>query len=166
MKRLLAIMMFTFLLAACGSANEQDVSNQEVEQQEQLIIEESTAVVDDKKIDTSVYQYATNVEVTNAIDITQHVTLMIDMPTDKEGLAFQHVVNQTYDFLQQPDIEGAKTVSVNVRKDGIKIGMFTVNTDKFKPNDQEPMADAVLNASEIEMLSPEVKEFGKVMELW
>ncbi|GKV66709.1 MULTISPECIES: hypothetical protein [unclassified Sporosarcina] len=119
-----------------------------------------------KEINTSVYEYASNIDITDARDLNDHITLMIDMKTDNEGMAFQHVLNQTYDFVQQPDIEGAKTIGINVRVKGDKVGMFTIYPEKFKANDDEPMADAVLAASDLEMVNAEVEQFGKVMELW
>ncbi|MDW0113851.1 hypothetical protein QT711_11690 [Sporosarcina saromensis] len=88
------------------------------------------------------------------------------MKTDNEGLAFQHVLNQTYDFHQQPDVEGAKTIGIIVNVKGKKVGMITVYPENFVPNDEEPMSDVVLEASEIEMMSKEMEEFGKTMESW
>ncbi|MDV6377719.1 hypothetical protein ORD22_05500 [Sporosarcina sp. GW1-11] len=119
-----------------------------------------------KEIDTSVYEYVSNIDVTDARDINNHITLMIDMKTENQGLAFQHVLNQTYDFLQQTDIKDAKTIGINVCVKGNKVGMFTVYPERFQPNDNEPMADVVLVASEVEMVNSEVEEFGRLMELW
>ncbi|MBM7717293.1 hypothetical protein JOC94_004318 [Bacillus thermophilus] len=94
------------------------------------------------------------------------MTVFVDMSEDlKPGLAFQHVVNQSYDFIQQDDIEGAKTVGINVRQGGNKIAIYTVDRDKFQPNDNEPMADLVMDASVVEMALPEVEEFADTMEI-
>ncbi len=118
-------------------------------------------------ISTYVFEYAQKVEVTDAREINDHVTVFIDMSSGPTpGLATQQVVNQTYDFIQLDDLVGAKTVSINVRQKGDKIAMFTVHMDKFVPNDDEPMAQAVMAASDIDFMTEEVKEFGKVMGSW
>ncbi|EKN63626.1 hypothetical protein BABA_24610 [Neobacillus bataviensis LMG 21833] len=120
-----------------------------------------------KNIDTSVFEYAEKVEVTNAIDINQHITVFVTMSKKTPpGLATQHVVNQTYDFLLQNDTKGAKTVSINVKQGDQKIAMYTVETGKFVPNDDEPMSDCVMKASKMEFMTPEVKEFGATMNSW
>lgn len=120
-----------------------------------------------REIDTSVFEYAEKVEVTDAIELNDHITLIISMSeSTKPGMATQHVVNQTYDFVQQVDVKGAKTIGINVKQGDNKIAQFTVYTDKFKPNDDEPMSDAVIAASEIEFMTDEVKEHGKVMDSW
>jgi hypothetical protein len=119
------------------------------------------------KIDTSVYSYAKKVDVTDAIELNNHVTVFVHMHEDtKPGLATQHVINQTYDFLQQKDIEGAKTVTVAVKQGDIKIAQFTVNKEKFTPIDDKPMSECVLKASKIEFMTDEVKEYGTIMNTW
>ena len=119
------------------------------------------------EIDTSVFEYAKNIEVTDAIDINEHVTLIITENDDaKPGMVTQNIVTQTYDFVQQGDVKGAKTIGINVIQSGNKIAQYTVYTDKFVPNDDEPMSDAVIAASEIEFMTDEVKEFGKTMGSW
>ncbi len=51
-------------------------------------------------IDTSMYEYSKEVEVTDAIDINEYVSLIIRMNDNlEEGMAFQHASNQTYEFL-------------------------------------------------------------------
>jgi outer membrane biosynthesis protein TonB len=120
-----------------------------------------------KEIDTAIFAYAEKVDVTNAIDTTQHVTVFVTMNNEvKPGLAAQHVVNQTYDFLQQSDLTGAKTVTIAVKQSDTKIMQFTVNKDSFVPIDDVPMSECVMKASKIDSMTPEVEEFGVVMESW
>lgn len=157
MKKLFMVIMATGILTACSEEATEPEKPEEATQQVE------TNQPEQNQIDTSVYEYASNVDVTNARDINNHITLMIDMKTENRGMAFQHVLNQTYDFLQQPDIEGAETIGINVRVDDVKIGMFTAYPDKFIPNDNEPMSDAVLAASEIEMMTEDVEKFGETM---
>ncbi|KZR58369.1 hypothetical protein [Pseudobacillus badius] len=118
-------------------------------------------------IDTSVFEKAKKIEITDAIDITQHVTVFVDIPNKNvAGQSVINVLSQTYDFLQQDDMTGAKTVTIAVRQNGIKIAQFTIDKDQFVPDDNQPMAGQVLKAAEIETLSNEVREYGSVMELW
>ncbi|WP_419955952.1 hypothetical protein ACN6MT_11425 [Neobacillus niacini] len=120
-----------------------------------------------KEIDTSVFVYAKSVEVTDAIDINQHVTVFVEMSKDlKSGLATQHVINQSYDFLQQPDLDGAKTVTIAVKQGEIKIAQITINKDAFVPDDDQPMSEVVIKASKIDSMTDEVKEFGATMGSW
>lgn len=159
MKKLLIIIMAAGIFTACSEkATEPEKPEEETQQ-----VETNTNESEVNQIDTSVYEYASNVDVTDVRDINNHITLMIDMKTDNPGMAFQHVLNQTYDFLQQSDIEGAETIGINVRVAGNKVGMFTAYPDKFIPNDDEPMSDAVLAASEIEMMTEDVGKFGETM---
>ena len=103
---------------------------------------------------------------TDALEINDHITLMIDMPeSNTMGLAFQHVANQTYEFLQQESAKEAKTIGINIRQDGTKIAMFTVHPDKFEENDEAPMAQLVLDASIVEMALPEVEEYAETTDL-
>ncbi len=54
---------------------------------------------------------------TDAIDLNNHVTLIISMSEAiSPGLATQHVVNQMYDFVQQVDVKGDKTIGINVKQ--------------------------------------------------
>jgi flagellar biosynthesis GTPase FlhF len=120
-----------------------------------------------KKIDTAIFEYAEKTEVTNAIDINQHVTVFVTMNSEvKPGLAAQHVVNQAYDFLQQTDLTGAKTVTIAVKQSDTKIMQFTVKKDSFVPIDDVPMSECVMKASEIDSMTPEVKEFGSATNSW
>lgn len=125
------------------------------------------STVTESEIDTTVFEYALATEVTDAIDINDHVTVFVEMREDiSPGLATQHVVNQTYDFIQQDDVIDAKTITIAVKQGDIKIAQFTVNTANFVPNDDIPMTQLVMTASEIDFMTDEVKEFGKTMEAW
>ncbi|MCM3636522.1 hypothetical protein M3152_02230 [Sporosarcina luteola] len=159
MKKILMMIMAAGILTACSEEATEPKKPEEESQQ----IETNTNESGVNQIDTSVYEYASNVDITDARELNNHITLMIDMKTDNPGMAFQHVLNQTYDFMQQSDIEGAETIGINVRVDGNKVGMFTAYPDKFIPNDDEPMSDAVLAASEIQMMTEEVEKFGETM---
>lgn len=142
------------------SATEQTTESEPDDVSEELTEEEST-------INTDVFAYATKTEVTDAIDINDHVTVFVYMSEElTPGLASQHVLNQTYDFIQQEDVKDAKTISINVKQGDTKIFQFTVDTTKFKTDDEIPMSDLVLEASEVEFMTDEVKEFGEIMEMW
>ncbi|PID23252.1 hypothetical protein CSV61_02055 [Sporosarcina sp. P3] len=171
MKKVFTLFLMTSMLAACGSEKVKDEpeispdSEEVLDEIEVNEVEEPTSNLEE--ISTDIFKYATDVKVTDAIDINQYVSIIVHMDnTDNEGMAFQHVVNQTYDFLQQPALKEADKVGVNVVIVDRKIGMFEVDTAKFIPNDDVPMSDAVMVASEIEMISPEVKEFGEIMGSW
>lgn len=70
-------------------------------------IEETTG------IDTTLFEYAKSVEVTNARDITKHITLKINLNDGAEvGLGTLYVLNQTYDSLEQDDIVGIETITI------------------------------------------------------
>ncbi|OIK11966.1 hypothetical protein BIV60_17070 [Bacillus sp. MUM 116] len=167
----LSIIFMVGLMAACGGETaskpkEEPKKNLEASTNQK---KEKEAVVKQQKpqnIDTSVFEFAKDVEVTNAIDTNQHLTVFVTMNNVSPGLATQHVVNQTYDFLQQKDIKGAKTITINVKQGGKKIAMFTVDKNKFKPNDNESMSDCVMKASKMEFMTPEVKEYGSTMKSW
>lgn len=117
-------------------------------------------------IDTSMYQCAENVEVTDALELNDHITLMIDMPeSNQQGTAFQHVLNQSYDFLAQNSAKKTKTVGVNIRQGGQKIAMFTIHPEKFVEKDDEPMAQLVLDASIVDIVLPEVEQYADSMDL-
>ncbi|QGG51630.1 hypothetical protein [Lysinibacillus pakistanensis] len=139
----------------------------EVQEKPQVIESKPKENKSKTAIDTSVFEYANSVQITDAIDLNNHVTLIINMKeATKPGLAMQHVVNQTYDFIQQVDVKGAKTIGINIKQGANKIAQFTVFKDKFVPNDDEPMSDAVIAASDIEFMTDEVKVFGKTTDSW
>ena len=43
--------------------------------------------------------------------------------------------------------------------------MYEVDINKFQPNDDEPMADVVMKASVVEMMTPEVEEYANQMDI-
>lgn len=134
---------------------------------EEQVKEENKETVEEAKIDTSVFKYAKSIEVTDARDINNHITLQIDLNDDAQaGMGTQHVLTQMYDFLQQEDIKGADTVSYYVRIKEKKVAQFTTTVADFKADPETSMVELVLNASEVEMLNPEVEAFGKTMRLW
>lgn len=136
------------------------------EKEEVEVVEEDTEDVE-PLIDTSVFEYATNTEVTDAIDINQHVTVQVFVSEEAEaGMSVLNVVKQSYDFIQQEDVKDAKTITIFVTQNDKKIVQYTVQKDKFVPNENVPMSDLVLKASEIEFMTDEVKAFGKTMESW
>ncbi|MBS4194092.1 hypothetical protein [Lederbergia citri] len=169
----LIVLLFSALIVLAGCSNDQPKEQEQkqkalkqTEEKPQKETVETDDSVEGQEIDTSMYEYAKNVDVTDAIDVNEHITLIIEMNDSLQpGLAFQHATNQTYDFLEQDAIKGAKTVGINIILNGNKIAMYTVNVADFKTNDDEPMAQLVLDASTIEMLSPEVKEYAEIMDL-
>lgn len=119
------------------------------------------------EIDTSVFEYATETKVTDAIEINDHVTVFVHVRDEANpGLSTLDIMTQTFDFIQQDDMKGAKTVTIAVKQGAIKIAQFTATTDKFIPDEDTPMAQLVRDASEIDFMSDEVKEFGKAMDMW
>lgn len=171
-KKVLILLMVALFLTACTQESAEPVNKPKEEEnikakeepkkesKEEKKKDEGKSEKESTKIDTSVFAYAKKVDVTDAIDINQHVTVFVTMSEElTPGLATQHVLNQSYDFLQQEDIKGAKTVTIAVKQGDIKIAQITVNKDNFVPNDTEPMASVVLKAAEIDMMKPEVKEF-------
>ncbi|MBM7565758.1 hypothetical protein [Paenibacillus sacheonensis] len=119
----------------------------------------------DSKIDTSVFAYAESVDVNDARDINKHINLVVHMSDElKQGLATEHVIIQTYDFLQQSDIQGADTITIGVMVGAFRVSQITVDTKKFDAG--ENFIDSVLAASKIDKMTDDVKEYGKVMERW
>lgn len=175
MNKILITIVLALFLTSCGSSNDNDKETSiepskeveiiEEEIKEIEIVEEEIEVVE-AEIDTSMYEYAENVAVTDALEINNHITLMIDMSENtKTGLAFQHVVNQTYEFLKQDSAKVATTIGINVRQGETKTAMFTVYPANFKEDDDIPMSDLVLKASVVNMAVPEVEDYAKIMEL-
>lgn len=120
---------------------------------------------DKSNIDVSAFGFAENVEVTDARDITQHINLVVNLKSDvKPGAATQHVLIQTYEFLQQKDIKGANTITIGVMVGDIRVSQFTINVKKFKAGEQ--LIPSVLSAGQIDKMSTEVKEYGELMDLW
>lgn len=167
----IAMLLSVVVLAACGEEKTEKASSNEdttaVKKAETKTEEPKEEEIKEEvpKIDTSVFKYAKKTDVTNAIDTEQHITAFIYMnEKTKEGLAAQHVLKQSYDFLQQEDIKEAKTVTIAVSQNDKKIFQFTVDKDKFAPNENESMSDVVLNASKVETMSEEVKAFAEAAE--
>src|SRR5690625_188008 len=153
---------------------DKDDSTSEPEHKEEQLDEETTDESDESDeldeaevvIDTSMYEFSKDVKVTDAIDINNYVSLMIEMNDElSPGLAFQHATTQTYDFLQQKALEGADQVGINILLDGQKIAMYEVDMSKFEINDKESMAQLVLHASVMEMITPEVHDYTQNMDL-
>lgn len=120
---------------------------------------------EEHSINTSVFEYAKNVEVTDAREQNKHITLKIDLADDANpGQGTLNILSQTFDFLEQQI--GFDTLTILVRVSDVKVSQFKIHTEKFQPNEDDPMANLVLEASEIEFLTPEVKSFGETMELW
>ncbi|MEK3976029.1 hypothetical protein [Psychrobacillus sp. FSL K6-1267] len=118
-------------------------------------------------IDTSIFEYVTDVELTDAIDINQHLTVKLNISEEAQpGMAVQNILKQTFDFIQQDDLEEAKTITIIVSQNDKKITQYTVQKDKFFPNDNDPMSGLILDASEVEFMSDEVKAFGKDTGSW
>ena len=179
LKKLITLLMLSMvlILAACGNDSAEGVKEEPktepkkvevsipVEKEvKQEVNEEMKA---EQEIDTSVFEYAKDIKLTDAIDINNHVTIMVDMSEKTPpGLATQHVVLQSYDFIQQDDVKSAKTITIIVRQSEIKIAQYTVTSDRFIPNEDTPMSKVVIAASEIDFMTGEVKEFGKTMESW
>ncbi|WP_339267704.1 hypothetical protein MKY48_27410 [Paenibacillus sp. FSL W8-0187] len=147
-------------------SNEQEEG---IRNDEESTEEEALTIIDSEEdeslIDTSVFAYAMKVDVTDSRDITEHIDLVVHMKDSvKPGLATQHVFTQAYDFLQQDDIKGAKTVTIGIMSGDHRVTQITVDAPKFKP--EEHLIKSVLGASTIDKMYPEVKEYGQVMELW
>src|SRR5690625_795359 len=153
---------------------DKDDSTSEPEHKEEQLDEETTDESDESDeldeaevvIDTSMYEYSKDVQVTDAIDINNYVSLMIEMNDNlNPGLAFQHATTQTYEFLQQEALQGADKVGINIILEGQKIAMYEVDLNEFKPKDDESMAQLVLDAAIMEMITPEVHEYTQSMSL-
>lgn len=172
MKKLLYIgALSALLLVACGGEESKTIekevevnvaANAEVEVEEEKASDKEVST-----IDTSVFEYATSVEVTDARSITKNITLKIDLANNAQaGMGTKNVVTQMYDFLQQSDIDGAETVTYFIRVNDKKVAQFKTTVNEFKPDDSQSMVSVVLAATEIESLSDEVKSFGQATELW
>ncbi|KNE22467.1 MULTISPECIES: hypothetical protein [Virgibacillus] len=176
---LLLIGLLTFALVACSGddeekeskandepaqeekAKEEPAEKEEVEEPEQ----KEEPQEEENEIDTSMYN-AENVDVTDALEANKHITIMIDVNAElAPGMAFQNILNETYDFLAQDIVKEADTVGINIIQDGAKIAMFTAKPKEFKADDNIPMAELVLKVSEVEMTSPEVEEYANTMGL-
>lgn len=140
---------------------EEPVEKEEVEEPEQKEEPQEKENI----IDTSMYK-AENVDVTDALEANNHITIMIDVNEElTPGMAFQNILNETYYFLEQDIVKKADTVGINIMQNESKIAMFTVKPKEFQTDDDTPMAELVLKASEVEMTSPEVEEYANTMGL-
>lgn len=157
----LVVMMVLAMIVSGCSSNKDAIDKQEPK---------PTAVQSDvskaePQIDTKVFQYASKVDITDARSITKHITVTVFMSDDlTQPLATQHVINQSYRFLQQEDIKGANTVTIGVMHGNLRVFQYTVDMTKFKPNGSEPMTNVVLKASKVEKMSPDVEVYAKAVE--
>lgn len=120
---------------------------------------------EDLQIETSVFIYAQEVKVTDALDISNHIDVVVYMSEDVgKGLAVQHVLTQMYDFLQQTKVNEAKTVTVGVMSGDFRIAQITVDMSKFKAG--EHFIHSVMDASKIDKMDDDVKEYGEALDLW
>ncbi|SDX96299.1 hypothetical protein [Thermoactinomyces sp. DSM 45892] len=109
--------------------------------------------------------FVEDIKVTDARKITQHINVDIFLFNKAHaGHAVQFILNQYYEFLQQKDIKGAKTVTIGIMQNDTRIFQITTQVKKFKP--EEYFIPSILKASKIEKMSDEVREFGRVMEKW
>lgn len=129
--------------------------------------DENIEEVFEPTIDTSIFEYAKDIEIVDALDDNQHITVKLVISEDSNpGMAVQNIITQTFDFLQQDDINNAKVITILVRQNEKKIAQYTVQKNKFVPNETDSMIEIVLQASEIEQMSEEVKQHGEALELW
>ncbi|AKM19787.1 hypothetical protein GARCT_02536 [Geobacillus sp. 12AMOR1] len=149
---------------ASGGGEDSEPANAEPKKEETSSKPKETKATENK-IDTSVFEYAKKVNVTDSRETTKHIDVVVHMSTEPTpGLATRHVFSQTYDFLQQDDVKGAETITIGVMQGEKRIAQITVDIKKFQPGEQ--VIDSVLKASTIDKMSPEVKEFGKTTGLW
>lgn len=145
--------------------SEEKESNGSLEGGNESGVDETSNQIPEPSIDTSVFVYAEKVDVTDAREITDHLDLVVYMSEKlTPGLATQHVLTQAYDFLQQKDLVGTKTVTIGVMNGDFRVSQFTVDLQKFKPENE--IITSVLNASTIDKMDDAVKEYGNAMELW
>lgn len=174
MKRIFIILAAIFLLTACGETEEEkqveEKEGSKVESEESENIQEirdrDSEQTAETEIDTSMYEYAKNVQVTDAIDINNYVSLIIEMNDElTPGMAFQHATNQTYDFLLQDTIQEAEKVGINILLNEQKIAMYEITRNDFVENNDKPMAQLVLDAATVQLMVPEVEQHAEIMEL-
>lgn len=110
---------------------------------------------------------AEEVKVTDEIKTKEQATAVIQIEPDVQaGAAVVNVVNKMYDFLQQEKLTDAKKVIVIVKQKDKRVAQFTVNTTKFDTKDGKWASDAVMDATKIDFMTDEVKEYGKLLEVW
>ena len=192
-KHFILITSLVLVIQGCSAENEQEAiqsQSQEVSQTEEQTTKEDVKPADNEsssnetnldsaeeteevvatessEIDTSVFAYAEEVDVTDALDITEHINIVVFMNEElSKGMATKHAISQAYDFLQQDRVKDAKTVTIGVMSGDLRIAQITVDMSKFKVDDEKPMVGVVMDASEIDKMNDEVKEFGEALELW
>ena len=179
MKRIAVVLFASLLLAGCSeektnvaptdSTTKESVStdNKENGSEQTSTKASNTTTKSEDKINTAVFQGAQKVEVTDAIKTKKLVTVVVYMNKNAgAGPATSNVINQTYDFLQQKKLEGAKKVTITIIKDKDKVAQFTVDTEKFNPKDGKWASASVLSASKIDFMTKKVKEFGAALGSW
>jgi len=179
LKLLFIVLTIGILLIGCSGRKEsskEEVPKSETAKSEivapknEIAKSETTApkseIAETKKstIKTDVFEYAKKVDITDARDTNKHVTATVFMSNElTPGLATQHVLNQSYDFLQQADLKGVDTVTIGVMQGEKRIFQYTVTMKNFVPNDSVSMLDVVLKASKVEKMDPQVQEFAKTI---
>ncbi|MHC1683702.1 MAG: hypothetical protein AB6733_12210 [Clostridiaceae bacterium] len=162
MKRVMNLILVALVsigITGCGNSTTKTESTKS----ETTAPKSEVAKTEKNIIKTDAFVYAKKVDITEAIDITKHVTATVFMSDElTPGLAVQHVLNQSYNFLQQAELKGADTVTIGVMKGDIRVFQYTVTMKKFVPNDSVKMSDVVLTASKVEKMTPQVEEFAKV----
>ncbi|MTV47889.1 hypothetical protein GJ688_02685 [Heliobacillus mobilis] len=165
LKVLFIVLTFGLILTGCSEtmeATKKEEPKTVAVQSETLAPKTEAAKKEEPSIKTGVFAYAKKVDITDARDITKHVTATVFMSDElTPALATQHVLTQSYDFLQQDDLKGANTVTIGVMKGDIRVFQYTVDMKKFVPKDSEPMANVVLKASKVEKMFPQVEEYAK-----
>jgi hypothetical protein len=167
MKRILVALLALGLLVGCSNeetVKENEPKKETVEKKETAekkeTVEKTEVKKEEPKINTSIFQYAKKVEVTDSRETTGHVNVVVHMSEELTApLAVQHVLTQTYDFLQQEDLKGAKTVTVGIMQGDQRPYQFNIDTTKFVTDDSIPMAKLVLDASVVEKTTPEIDEY-------
>lgn len=174
MKKLIAIVCGVLLaIMVTGCSSEESTDNLQPRKTADAASKSETTKTETEEkqednqtnIDTSAFSFAKSVEVTDARDTTKHINLVAKLDAEAtQGLAAQNIFQETYKFLQQDDIKGADTVTIGVVCGDIRVAQITVDVTKFKTGDDE--LKAVLSASKIDKMNPDVKDYGKVMNLW
>ena len=144
---------------------------QEETEEEEVFVEEvaSEEIIEEMPtepiIDTSAFKHALDTELIDARDITGHITVVVTMNDSiNEGLASQHVLTDTYDFLQQEAVKQAETVTIGVMVGDMRVFQFTSRPSELEINDSVPMGDLVLMSSTIDKISPEVAAFADLFQ--
>lgn len=132
-----------------------------VKKAEELVV----ATPEYPSVDTSVFEYARSVEVIDARELNRHLTLIVRMSADlTQGLAANHVLTQTYEFIQQEDVVGADTITIGVMSGDTRVFQFTVKVADFVADHDAGMRDQVLAASNVDKISLDVQEFAEAFE--